>query len=251
MHSSIVAGDGFYLHYTGTQKPLLALPPAKDHLAPSVEVAKAMQAAFDYFNEELFRPVFGHPLPRVLLNMSRRRGAVAFFQAGQWKDEYDKTFDEIALVPEHTNRTPSEVMSTLVHEMAHLKDHEDGTHCKGGYHGRSWTKIMARLGLPEAPQKTRGGKLSRLKVSHTVAEDGPFAKAFANLPHWIKLPFISAGPRFRVAADGPVNLQGKRARYECPGCAGEKGNRAPILRGPAGMKIRCQDHDEDFIETGF
>lgn len=218
---------------------VLALTTAKRNLAPTLELASAYQAIFDYFNRELFERIFGEPLPNPILNMSRQRNAVAFFQSKAWKDPMTgDMLDEISLVPEWTGREPREVLSSIVHEMAHFRDHLDGTAAKGGYHGRSWFKIMARLGLPgKALSKTM------LKVTHDIEDDGAFDRAYRAMPRDLLLPFITARPKV-LAWDKKTTLQGKRVRYECPGC----GN---IVRGKTGMRLRCVDCDLDFGETGF
>ena len=242
----------------GKEKPLLALTATPD--APTVASAKAAQAAFDYFNEHLFKPIIGQPIPQVLLTFSRKKGAAGFFVPGSWKKAEDgHEAHEIALCPEHTGRPFIKTMSTLVHEMAHEYDHIEGRPGKHGYHSRSWFTTMNLLGLPGRKGITRGGKESNTRVSHDITPGGPFEVAFNAMPGHLTLPFTApfdseAGvglPGITVLPIDPLSKHGRRAKYECPGCTNDLGAKAPVLRGPCGLSIICGDHDIPLQETGF
>jgi hypothetical protein len=234
-----VQGNGFAFYRTEEPEHLMLTTSASD-LPPTVEIANAYQAIFDYFNDTLFYVIFGERLPRCVLNLSRKRGAAAFFSPGSWIDPISKEhFDEISLVPEWTGREPREVLSTLVHEMAHQKDHLDGTSAKNGYHSQTWAKIMARLGLPERPLSK-----SRVKVTHDIDPDGPYAKAFENMPRDLVLPFVTSTPMHTTFVQKKDTKQGMRAKYVCPACGA-------ILRGRSGLRVACEDCDETLHELGW
>lgn len=182
--------------------------------SPSVELATSYQLIYDYYNEQLFRKLFGQPLPRPILNFSRRRNSAAFYAPKSWKNSDGKHVDEISLVPEWTGRDPKQVLSSLVHEMAHMLDDINGTAAKNGYHSRAWFKIMKSLGLP--------GKIltTMFSVSHDIEPGGAFELAYKAMPKNLVLPFTTSRP----AQEGgglvrKQTTQGRRARYECPQCA--------------------------------
>ena len=228
----------------------LMLMPARELDVPTVELANAYTRLFDYFNEELFVKVLGEPLPHPVLNFSRSKGkgTAAFFSPNSWKDPMTgDMLDEISIVPEWTSQEPTEVLSTLVHEMVHQRDHLNGTSCKNGYHGLHWFKMMERLGLPG-----RARNAAKIKVTHDVDPDGEFMKSFKRMPKDLLLPFTTSRSR-EAFFIGPVKketLQGKRAKYQCPMCAVER-NGGGIMRGPTGMSLHCKTHDEEIIEIGF
>jgi len=227
---------------TSTSTELLALP--KPYQAPAVALAHAWQDAFDYFSHALFAKVFGQPLPHLVLNMSRKRGALAYFQANVWKDHKGENHSEISINPEaNSARDERDVLSTLVHEMAHFLDHLDGTSCKGGYHGKSWFRIMAQLGL-----QGRALSSSMQKVTHDIIEDGPFAIAFANMPSTIGMPFQAAYGTRGVAPRKPTAM-GMRARHQCPVCQ-------EIARGRFSANFVCGQCNEpmhviDAVPAGY
>lgn len=199
---------------------------------------RALEAAYDHFNRRLFQ----RALPPLLLNLSRAPGTMptnGFFAANAWSDE-GAPLCELSITPLGTRREAEEVYSTLVHEMAHFLEHLSGERPKSpGYHGKVWWASMLRLGLPPDPHGN-----SRIRVSHTIAPDGAFAKAFRELPKELLLPFVS---NEEEPVEGKVkkpSLQGKRARYECMGCD-------TTMRGPSGRTLICGDCDEPYTETGF
>jgi hypothetical protein len=235
-----IEGPGFIAYSLKTYTGPLMLTTSKSDDAPTVELAKAYNALYDYFNHSIFEKVFGQPLPRPILNFSRQKNAVAVFYANSWKDPMTgDVSDEISLVPEWTGRDPRDVLSSMVHEMAHYKDKLDGTTPKTpGYHGRTWFKIMERIGLPPRPLSK-----TMLSVSHTIDPDGIYAKAFETMPKSLTFPFVTARP-VQYAGKKNDNLSGKRARYECPSCG-------LIARAPSQKNLICGDCDMPLGETGF
>ena len=226
---NVMDTDGPIFHLYPVPKPA--------YVPPTIEIAQAYQNAYDYFNRQLFEPTFGERLPDCVLNLSRKRGAAAFFWADQWNDVKDGSkLAEISMVPEHTNRPLIELMATLCHEKAHFKDFLDGTNAKGGYHGKSWFKIMYLLGLP-------GKALSKsmLKVTQEIDPDGAFVQVFNRMPKGLVLPFKGNLPPPRVIKVD--TMQGKRIKYECPACGDS-------LRGKSGMLIQCLKCDETFHDAG-
>ncbi len=109
---------------------------------PTSSEYTAFQAAYDSYNAALF----GGALPDCLITLQRKRGALGYFWASQFTARSGPgETDEIALNPEGFHDTETEILSTLVHEMAH--------HPQGGYPGST---ILARRAA--AATTTRSGR---------------------------------------------------------------------------------------------
>ena len=206
-------------------------------MTPTMQTFNAWQAMFDHFNAELF----GGKLPHVLLNMSRKRGAVGFFWAGRWSPaEKGAAIAEISMNPEWLKgRSPEQTASTMVHEMVHLWDHVFGKPGKNGYHGKSWANQMRAVGL-EPVSHDQPGKDVGYRCSHNVIADGVFTKAFASLP--VKaMPWVCGG-----AVEKPVDPKEKdrakakqKVAYQCE-CS--------KAWGKPGLSMTCNECGEDMVE---
>jgi hypothetical protein len=181
---------------------------------------QAYEAAYQYFRDELFRPVLGEDLPDPILTFSRgTKKKRAFFVAQSWHgaDAAERRC-ELAIVPAHTADPPREVMASLVHEMVHFADFLAGTAPKSsGYHGKKWAERMAKIGLPEL----RESKTSHISVSHEIVKDGPYDLAFSKIPRDILLPFVAGSevtskPDPEDASEKKETKKGKRFKYACP-----------------------------------
>jgi hypothetical protein len=87
-----------------------------------VRTYASLDAAYDHFNLMLF----GSLLSPCLITMQRHKGAYGDFHAQRLgrQDDGRQVVDEIALNPAHFGeRTPAAILSTLVHEMAHVWQH--------------------------------------------------------------------------------------------------------------------------------
>jgi predicted SprT family Zn-dependent metalloprotease len=153
---------------------------------PTKKTYDGLDAAYAYFNKKLF----GDRLPQCLITVRPHRGAYGFFAAevfGAFDGE--ETRDEIALNIRHfRNRTPEQILSTVVHEMTHLEQHHFGKPSRGGYHNKEWVGLMERVGLMPSNTGAPGGKRTGQQMTHYVIEGGPFelalkARAFA-IPYY-------------------------------------------------------------------
>src|SRR4051794_41112035 len=92
---------------------------------PTALTYTSLNTAFEFFNREFF----GGLLPPCLITMQRHKGAYGFFSGERYVSvaHPEEVTDEIALNPVHfADRTPTEVLSTLAHEMTHLWQHHIG-----------------------------------------------------------------------------------------------------------------------------
>lgn len=127
--------------------------------------------AYTYFNEVLFNK----ELPSCVITMQRKKGALGYHVDGRFM-EGDNIVTEIALNPSTFNsRTKIEVLSTLVHEMAHLWQYKYGKPGKKGYHNTEWGFKMKELGLWPSDTGKDGGKEVGTSMSHYIIKDGAFA----------------------------------------------------------------------------
>jgi SprT-like family len=172
----------------------------------------AFQAAYDFFNAELFSGT----LPAVLITLQRHSKAYGFLAPKKFIGRSDETAThELALNPDHFGRTDEAILSTLVHEMVHAWQVAHGTPPRKSYHDREWATKMKEVGLFPSSTGEPGGKETGPKVSHYVVEGGPFAQAFARLKaSGFELRWQSradAGERQKKAAS--------KTKYTCPNCA--------------------------------
>ena len=112
--------------------------------------------------------------------MQRHKGAYGYFSGDRFAsiDDPEEVTDEIALNPAHfARRTPTQTLSTLVHEMVHLWQHHLGTPSRNGYHNKEWAAKMREVGLIPTDTGQPGGKDTGQKVTHIIEEGGRFDKA--------------------------------------------------------------------------
>lgn len=187
-----------------------------DNLSPTQRMTETLQAAFDYFNQELFEGA----LPQVLLTLQRRRKFRGFFHHDHMVERgTERRLSEIALNPEtFFERTPKEVLSTLVHEMVHLWQAEFGTPGKGGYHNAEWADAMEDVGLMPSTTALPGGARTGIKCSHYIMPDGDF--------DIIADEFLATRDSLTIfediiaAVDASAPTRGTpKTRFTCPSCA--------------------------------
>jgi hypothetical protein len=180
--------------------------------APTVDQFAAFQGMYDYFNGALF----GGTLHPVILNFSRAAGSLGFFAPERW-EQGARTTHEISLNPAHlATRDARDVASTLVHEMAHCWQQEHGTPSARGYHNKEWAAKMDAIGLVPSATGEPGGPRVGFKMTHYIADGGPFARAFARMPRGFLLPWSSWEPDGGRKKKGPSPKS--KTKYTCPRC---------------------------------
>jgi len=208
-----------------------------DLRAPGGVLLERFQEAYDHYNRALFK----NQLPTCVLIVARKRGAYGYFWNGKWEKK-GRPLHEIALNPDWLNSRPlGEVLSTLVHEMVHLWQHEFGKPSKVTHHNREWAKKMKALGLHPSSTGQPGGKETGMRVSHYIVEKGPFAAANAELlASGFELP-VNTTMRFGfgMAPKAPKY----RVTVRCPECRmsalTKEGNK--MLCGEHGLVMLTED----------
>ena len=104
-----------------------------------------LNEAYAFFNACLFKG----DLPNCLITLQRKSKAYGYFAGDRFGSrDGDVVTDEIALNPSHFRvRSTEEVLSTLVHEMAHLWQHRFGKPSRSNYHNKEWGDKMREIGL--------------------------------------------------------------------------------------------------------
>lgn len=199
------------------------------------DLSGKFQEAFDFFNEQLFR----NRLPQVIITTQRHRGAYGVFCPESY---IQRSFDEDGnmLVPEYQvheisimpdnmyGRSDREVLSTLVHEMCHLQQQEQGKPSRNGYHNKQWGDYMRAVGLepssygkndsrnPELPEEQKEkygeGVATGQKVSHFIIPNASFDKACAKLLDSGFTLDLQQAPRLIEKA------KKNKLKYICPQC---------------------------------
>lgn len=181
--------------------------------APTTTEYTGFQTAFDFFNAKLF----GKQLPQVLVTLQRHAKARGYFAPNRFHGRGNKTtVHEIALNPDtFCDETDERILSTLVHEMAHLWQQAFGKAPRRCYHDKQWAGKMKEVGLQPTTTGAPGGKEVGQSVTHFVIAGGPYARVYKELAaKGLKLRWESPAP---LAAEAKAKSESK-TKYTCPEC---------------------------------
>lgn len=187
----------------------------KEHKSPTLLQAKALQSAFDYFNETLF---YNQLSPCMLRLGHHHRSRLASAASCQWGFTHngDKDIHEISLHKAFFSYEPKFALSILVHEMVHVWQFEYGTPSNWGYHNKEWAFKMKEIGLVPSNTGRVGGKQIGEKMSHYLENTGRFEQAFNNLPETCLLPFTAFKKEqslLKEGASGETLVNTKKESY--------------------------------------
>jgi predicted SprT family Zn-dependent metalloprotease len=142
--------------------------------APTQVVAEDLTQAYDFFNERLF----GGRLEPCLITLQRQPNSFGYYARNRFLHRDGASICEIAVNPSYFASRPVEsTLSTLVHEMCHLKmDRIDKAEHKNGYHCAEWAKSMQAVGLMPTATGELGGAKTGYRVTHYIIADGPFSR---------------------------------------------------------------------------
>jgi hypothetical protein len=188
---------------------------AAPKIPPTTEQFGNLQAAYDYFNTELFD---GKLSPCMLLFGRDQKNCYGYFHAHQWttgkKDKQGRPImcHTISLTPTHLSRPLVDVFSTLVHEMCRLWQADESKLPKNGYHNKEWAEKMKSVGLYPSSTGKPGGKEVGPRVSHYIVDGGPYANAFKKLPKDVTLAWLG------VQTPKKEKALRNKVKYVCPEC---------------------------------
>lgn len=195
-----------------------------------------LQQAFDYFNKELFNS----SLPNCLITLQRKKNSLGYFSPMRFENKADKSqyTHEIALNPStFENRTDKQILSTLVHEMCHLWQNEQGNAPRRNYHDKEWSTFMQSIGLMPSDTGKPDGKKTGQRMTHYIITDGLFDNTATD--------FIDSNDTLlfqdRLQDKPKVSKNKNKVKYACTACDN-------IAWGKSGMHISCLDCDSDFVE---
>jgi hypothetical protein len=153
-------------------------------------------------------------LATVLVTLQRHAKTKGYFSPERFSGRVDKAaVHELALNPDNfTGRTDEMILSTLVHEMAHVWQQTYGEPSRRGYHNRQWAGKMREIGLQPSSTGEPGGKETGQSVTHYIIPEGRYAKAYAKLAatgfqlHWQSVPAIASAKK------------SSKTKFTCPDC---------------------------------
>lgn len=202
---------------------------------PTAEYA-SLQQAYDRFNAALF----AGSLPDCLITLQRKKGARGYFRGAIFTARAGAaTTDEIAMNPETFNRTDTEILSTLAHEMCHLWQHHFGKPTRAAYHNKEWGDKMRQIGLVPSHTGQPGGKATGQKMTHYIDPSGPFATETARL---ISGGFVlrwQAETQSSAATGRAAKKRASKTKYTCCDCGQNAWAKpdARLLCGDCGIRM--------------
>lgn len=169
--------------------------------------------AYKFFNKRLF----DDKLPACLITMQRKKSARGYYSPDRFKASgVQGGVDEIALNPATFNdRTETEVLSTLVHEMAHLWQQHFGKPSRGNYHNQQWADKMKAIGLQPSDSGLPDGKETGQSMTHFIIKDAPFDKYCLDFLQKANLVLYSDKQTGASKAKAKKKL---KAKFTCPSC---------------------------------
>lgn len=216
----------------------------KTIINPTKKTYDALNVAYEFFNKQLF----GGTLLPCLITVQRKAKTYGYFAGGRFGSKDGKVVtDEIALNPAHfANRTLEQTLSTLVHEMAHLRQHHQGKPSRTGYHNKQWAGMMREVGLIPSDTGAAGGKEVGQKVSHYIEQGGAYQKAFARLQKqgFDDLYVDLWGEAEKKTAKKKAS---SKTKYTCPDCSQNAWAKpkAKLVCGECEQLMLSDDGDEE------
>jgi len=109
------------------------------------------------------------------MSMQRREGVMGYFSPDRFVNKEGEKLHEIALnISYFAKKNIIEIFQTLVHEMAHLWQHEFGTPSRTNYHNKQWAEKMESFGLMPSSTGKKGGRKTGQKMSDYSVKGGKF-----------------------------------------------------------------------------
>lgn len=149
----------------------------KQKCKPTEKAYHELQAAYDFFNAQLF----AGRLPDLLITLQRGKRTFGYFSP----ERFDGTsrVSELAMNPEYfSSRSLADTLSTLVHEMVHVWQHYLAEKKpRSGYHDKVWGEKMELIGLMPSNTGRPGGKRTGQQMTHYIMAGGRFQRAVFDL----------------------------------------------------------------------
>lgn len=194
-----------------------------------------MQHSYDYFNENLFE----NELPQCMITLQRKSGAYGYYKKNAFTNSENENIAEIALNPNEFNRPIKDILSTLVHEQAHLLHDIRGYVSRRGFHSKHWCEIMKGIGLQPITMKGEDCDTGGAKMSHRILEGDIFDSTCDDLLKEITFDLTSI-----------LEIKEKKEKkttkfiYVCPECNEDvtcKRNDKRIICGDCSVEMRVEE----------
>lgn len=194
-------------------------------------MVRELESLFSKLNEKYFDGELETPVITIAPDTCRAYGWFTTWRA--WKETDNKDSDgyyEINVSSDYLDREPVEIASTLLHEMVHLYNEENGIKdCSrvGKYHNVKFRDAALAHGLNVKKDPKYG-------YSHTLPQDDVRAYLESlNLHFSLYRPTPQKGQR--------VKKKSSTRKYICPICG-------TIIRATKEVHVTCSDCGVEFIE---
>lgn len=188
----------------------------------------------------------------ITIQSDTTRSAYAWLSVHKvWKDNKESDYHEINMVAEFLNREPKEVISSLLHEMAHLYNLQNNIQdcSRGGtYHNQHFKEAAEAHGLNVEHNKKYGWTITTANVETIAWVEENVRKGCFRMKR--KGAWKDGTPKVTKGEDEngkpAVEKKGKSniIKYICPKCA-------LIIRASKNIdgKVKCVDCDEIMIQA--
>lgn len=195
-------------------------------------VIEELESLFSKFNKAFFEGKLEKPV--ITVSPDHTRGAYGWCTG--WKAWQDGTkeggYYEINLCAEYLNRPFEETCSTMIHEMVHLLNLQDGvqdTSRSGMYHNRKFKETAEAHGLTVEKGSKYGWHITTLT---------PATLTFVQSLN--KQGFSLVRPKIN-AMKGAKSSGSSSRKYVCPGCG-------LIIRATKEVHVICAECELEFVE---
>lgn len=221
---------------------------AKEVKSITTDLYTTLDDAYEFFNDMLFE----NKLPSVMIVLQRKgKNNLGYFHPERFANRQQmmknmkakkkskvQTISELSLNPDRFLwMTNEEILSVLVHEMAHVWQHYcSEKKSRGGYHDKTWGAKMKEIGLYPSNTGEPGGKETGQQMHHYIIKAGKFDLHVKQLLknktlNWNSLPIAAKSSQKK-----------DKTKYICPSCDSK-------VWGKPGMNIQCNDCEELFEEV--
>lgn len=167
--------------------------------------------AYDALNARFFEST----LPRCVITLQHSRSCYGYYHQEKFVElGSGRPTHEIALNPDDFDRSETDVLATLLHEMCHCWQAEFGKPSRSGYHNKEWAEKMLDVGLELQAVGKPAGQQTGQKVSHRIVPTGAFLSFATGYLSKQKLLLFKS---YRDVDDKKPTRNSK-TKYTCPYC---------------------------------
>lgn len=230
----------------------------------STELYRKIQYVIDLLDAEFFSGKGKQSIPELVfaVNNQCKSCVTAFVQADAlYNKSSNKKLQYLALNPKYFDRSNSEILATICHELCHVYENQYVHIARNGYHDRIWADLMQDCGLEPvylnksktavSTKITEGGVFEQLVEKFTDENGENFFDIVEYSQEVERKTLIALGladsdleddlPKADNAGKTIKKYNRNKVKYTCHSC-GIK------VWGKSGLNIQCNDCGEDFTE---